>query len=178
MIEAIRSLHEVWDELYPAEQERIVEQLIDRLVVGLDHCDLHIRLGGVMGLAHELRGVSGVQFQEGAAVVRLGVRARRRCGRTQMVAPPTSEQPAPEPDALVVAIAKAFRWQEQIEAGKVASVSALAEQENVDEAYVRRQLRLTLQPPRIVEALVSGGDGVESIRAAVREAPDEVWSNQ
>jgi DNA invertase Pin-like site-specific DNA recombinase len=176
VIEAIRSLHEVWDELYPVEQERIVEQLIDRLVVGLDHCDLHIRLGGVMGLAHELRGVAGVQFQEGAAMVRLNVRARRRCGRTQMIAAPTSEQPAPEPDALVVAIAKAFRWQEQIEAGKVASVSALAEQENVDEAYVRRQLRLTLQPPRIVEALVSGGDGVESIRQAVREAPQEIWS--
>ena len=56
-----------------------------------------------------------------------------------------------------LALARAFHWQEQIAAGSVPSVSALADQEGVDEAFVRRQLRLTLHPPRIIEDLANGG---------------------
>ena len=72
-------------------------------------------------------------------------------------------------------MARAFRWQEMIESGKVPSVSALAEREEVDEAFIRRQLRLTLHPPRLIEDLVRGGDGMTSIDAAVRQDPGQTW---
>ena len=178
VVEAIHHLDEVWEELYPSEQERIVERLVDRLEVGLDHSTLRLRLDAVAGLAAELRGLKNVEFVQGAAVIRLAIRARRRCGRTRLIAPPKPEATQPptlEPDALVLAIARAFRWQEQIESGKVPSVSALAEREDVDEAYVRRQLRLTLFPPDIISRLVSGGDGMSSIHDAVHKAPEEIW---
>jgi hypothetical protein len=82
----MRSLDEVWEELFPGEQERVVEQLVDRLVVGLDHSDLHMRLHGIAGLASELRGRSTVNVQGDGSVasVRLHVAARRRCGRTRI----------------------------------------------------------------------------------------------
>lgn len=56
------------------------------------------------------------------------------------------------------------------------SVSALAGQEVVDEAFVRRQLRLTLHPPRIIEDLANGGNAKGSIRKAVRQDPSETWA--
>lgn len=61
--------------------------------------------------------------------------------------------------------------QEQIESGKVASVTALAEHEGVDEAFVRRQLQLPFHPPRVIEALAQGGEGLESIKVAVKGEP-------
>lgn len=111
-------------------------------------------------------------------MISLPVRARRRCGRTTVVTPPpvqTSEPADAEPDALVVAIARAFRWQEQLESGRAASVSDLAEKVGIDEAFVRLQLRLTLQPPKIIESLVSGDENAASIRVLVRTTPNELW---
>ncbi len=177
VLEAMRSLDQVWDELFPGEQERVVAQLVDRLVVGLEHSDLHLRLNGINGLAIELRGQTGVQVVVNGetAVVRLAISARRRCGRTRMITPKRDEEPMPDPDALVIAVARAFRWQEQIESGKVSSVTALADQEGVDEAFIRRQLRLPLHPPRIIEALALGGEGMKSIKEAVKEEPGEAW---
>lgn len=178
VLEAMRSLEEVWDELFPGEQERVVEQLVDRLVVGLDHSNLHMRLHGIAGVASELRGLSGVDVQAdgSVAVVRLDAVARRRCGRTRIVTPkPQEREPAAESDALVIALARAFRWQEQIESGSVPSVTALADQEGVDEAFVRRQLRMTLHPPRIVEDLANGGNAKGSIMEAVKHVPTGEW---
>lgn len=174
----MRSLDQVWDELFPGEQERVVEQLVDRLVVGMDHSDLHLRLQGINGLASELRGYAGVEIlpDGSVAVVRLAISARRRCGRTRLVSPTVEAGgPVADADALMIAVARAFRWQEQIESGTVDSVSAMAEREGVDEAFVRRQLRLTLQPPRAIENLARGGDAKRSISEALRRESSEVW---
>ena len=178
VVEAMQHLDEVWEELFPAEQERIVEQVVARVDVGLDHSDLCLRLDGVASLANELRGMPGVVIAQGAALIRLAVRARRRSGRTRLVAPESTvvrEHPS-EPDTLTIAIARAFRWQELMESGRVPSVSALAEREEVDEAFIRRQLRLTLHSPRLIEHLVQGGDGMDSIQQAVRQVPADIWS--
>ena len=56
----------------------------------------------------------------------------------------------------MIALARAFRWQEQIESGSLPSVLAFADQEGVDEAFVRRQLQLTPHPPRIIEDPIGG----------------------
>jgi site-specific DNA recombinase len=180
VLQAMRSLDEVWDELFPGEQERVVGELADSLEVGLDHSTLKLRLHGIGGLAGELRGLAGVTVADDGSVaaIRLGLAARRRCGRTRMVAPqPAQKDEIPEPDALLAAMARAFRWQEQIESGAVASVSALAEREGVDEAYIRRQLRLALQPPEVVARMADrAGAAVEgSIRATTKGEGDGGW---
>ncbi|MBA3937179.1 MAG: hypothetical protein H0X38_06945 [Planctomycetes bacterium] len=180
VLQAMRSLDEVWDELFPGEQERVVAELVDSLEVGPERSVLNMRLHGIAGLASELRGLAGVKVCEDGslAAVGIGIAARRRCGRTRMVAPvihPTSASPVREPDALMSAVARAFRWLEQLESLSVPSVTALAEKEGVDEAFVRRQLRLTLHPPRIIEDLAHGGNTKGSIREAVRHDPSEAW---
>lgn len=180
VLQAMRSLDEVWDELFPGEQERVVAELVDSLEVGLDHSTLNLRLHGIAGLAGELRGLAGVTVADDSsmAAIRLGLVARRRCGRTRMVVPKPAEQDEiPEPDALLTAVARAFRWQEQIESGEVASVSALAKREGVDEAYIRRQLRLALQAPSVVASLTNGAMPTigGSIAASTKRESDGCW---
>jgi hypothetical protein len=46
----------VWDELFPAEQARIVQLLIERVDLGEDGIAVQIRVEGLSGLAREFAG--------------------------------------------------------------------------------------------------------------------------
>jgi hypothetical protein len=59
-------------------------------------------------------------------------------------------------NAMVKAIARAFRWQEQLENGTHATIAEIAAAEKINESYVGRVLRLTLLAPDIVEAVLGG----------------------
>ena len=53
VLEALGRLDEVWEELFPAEQARILRLLVESLSVGPDGIDLRLRLGGIDSLAAE-----------------------------------------------------------------------------------------------------------------------------
>jgi len=55
VIGALASLDPVWEELFPAEQERIVQLLVRRVEVGPGGLDLELRAEGMESLALELR---------------------------------------------------------------------------------------------------------------------------
>jgi len=67
--------------------------------------------------------------------------------------------PAPKPrrdETLIKALVKAHRWRSRIESGQAKSITDLAEQEDVTDAYVCRLLPLTCLAPAIVEAILDG----------------------
>jgi hypothetical protein len=67
--------------------------------------------------------------------------------------------PTPKPrrdETLIKALVRAHRWRCRIESGKAESVTDLAEQEGVTDAYVCRLLPLTCLAPDIVEAILDG----------------------
>jgi hypothetical protein len=83
------------------------------------------------------------------------------------------------PDETVIrALARAHRWKRILENGTHASISALAEAEKINRAYVCRLLNLTLLSPEITEAVLDGrqpkGLMLEDV---VRRLPME-WSVQ
>jgi DNA invertase Pin-like site-specific DNA recombinase len=55
--EALQRLDPLWDELFPAEQARIVQLLVERVDVGLDAIDIRLRTEGLANLTAELSGV-------------------------------------------------------------------------------------------------------------------------
>ena len=55
--EALEGLDPLWDELFPAEQTRVIQLLVERIDVG--HGGLNIRLR-VQGLAHMVRDLAGI----------------------------------------------------------------------------------------------------------------------
>jgi len=59
---------------------------------------------------------------------------------------------------------RAHRWRRRIESGQARSVTDLAEQEGVTDAYVCRLLPLTCLAPDIVEAILerAAAEGVEA----------------
>ena len=59
-------------------------------------------------------------------------------------------------EALVIAIARAHRWQKLLEEGKFESISDLAREIGLDVSFASRLLRLTLLAPDIIEAILMG----------------------
>jgi len=54
---ALRRIDKVWEELFPAEQARILHLLVERLEVGTDGVDLRLRAEGLHSVVAELRDV-------------------------------------------------------------------------------------------------------------------------
>ena len=53
--DALLSLDPLWDELFPAEQARIVQLLVERVEIHPDGLDLRLRVEGLQTLVADLR---------------------------------------------------------------------------------------------------------------------------
>ena len=96
-----------------------------------------------------------------AVTVRIPISIRKRGGRKLVLAPDGTSDTWAAPsrridNAMVKAIARAFRWREMLENGTHATIAEIAAAEKINESYVGRVLRLTLLAPDIVEAILSG----------------------
>ena len=70
--------------------------------------------------------------------------------------------PPPRVDnAMVKALARAFRWRKMLDTGVHATLEDLARAKGVHATYVSRVLRLTLLAPEIVEAILDGRQPAE-----------------
>lgn len=54
--QALLQLDPLWDELFPAEQARIVQLLIERVDVRMHGVEFRLRSSGLSGLVREVRG--------------------------------------------------------------------------------------------------------------------------
>jgi hypothetical protein len=87
------------------------------------------------------------------------VRLERRGGRKLIVTPDGASLVRRKPardDTLIKALIRAHRWRRRIESRQARSITHLAEQEGVTDAYVCRLLPLTCFAPDIVEAILDG----------------------
>jgi hypothetical protein len=75
------------------------------------------------------------------------------------VVTPDGARWAPRPrvdNAMVKALARAFRWRKQLDTGVHATLEDLARAKGVAPSYVSRVLRLTLLAPEIVQTILDG----------------------
>lgn len=90
---------------------------------------------------------------------------RKRGGRKLVIAPAGADAwtpPRPRVDnAMVKALARAYRWQRLLDAGRYQTVRDLAAAEDINPSYVARVLRSTLLAPDIVEAILDGRQPAE-----------------
>jgi hypothetical protein len=63
--DALARLEPLWDELFPAEQARIVRLLVDRVEVGPAGADIRLRVAGLTSLVRDLGASTG--YATGAA---------------------------------------------------------------------------------------------------------------
>jgi hypothetical protein len=91
--------------------------------------------------------------------IRIPMHLQRRGGRKLIVTPEGVAAPAPRPrrdETLIKAMVRAHHWRSRIESGGAKSITDLAEQEGVTDAYVCRLLPLTCLAPDIMEAILDG----------------------
>jgi hypothetical protein len=160
----------VWSELFPAEQARIVQLLVERVEVQEHVLEVRIRAEGLASLVGELRqqgrkdgGMirsAEMRLDGTTLVVRIPMRFPRRGGRKRIVAPDGSElvpSTKAQPDGtLLKALARAWRWQRMLDEGAYTTVSDIGDAENISKSYVSRILRLALLAPDIVDAILAG----------------------
>ena len=96
-------------------------------------------------------------------IVHIPLTFRKRGGRKRVVTPDGAEwAPRPRVDnAMVKALARAFRWRKMLDEGVHATLEDLARAKGAHATYVSRVLRLTLLAPEIVEATLDGRQPVD-----------------
>jgi hypothetical protein len=103
---------------------------------------------------------AGLSDNGATLTVDIPLQIRRRGGRKVMLAPDGKGAWAPPrarvDNAMVKAIARAYRWRGMLEHGVYASITELAAAEKINQSYVCRVLRLTLLAPALVEAILDG----------------------
>ena len=104
----------------------------------------------------------------------------QRGGRKLVVTPDgIPHHPRPRIDnAMIKALARAFRWRRMLENGDHTTTKDLAEAEKVAHSYLTRVLRLTLLAPDIVEAILDGKQGPEVTLARLMEPVPVEWEAQ
>jgi hypothetical protein len=102
----------------------------------------------------------------------------KRGGRKEMQLPPDAPTQRRPDNAIVKALARAFRWKRLLESGEFATIAELAAREGIAPSYMTRVLRLTLLAPDIVEAILGGRQGPEVTLAKLMMPFSEHWQNQ
>lgn len=102
----------------------------------------------------------------------------KRGGRKEMLLPAGARAQCRPDDALVKALARAFRWKRMLESENFATVAELAAREGIAVSYLTRVLRLTQLAPDIVEAILEGRQPPSLTLQSLRgQIPDE-WPGQ
>lgn len=106
----------------------------------------------------------------------------KRGGRKLVISPDGAPSWAPPrrrvDNAMIKALARAFRWRKMLETGAHGTVEEIAAAEKINASYVSRVLRLTLLAPDIVEAILDGRQPVElQLEDLLRPFPAE-WHEQ
>jgi hypothetical protein len=114
---------------------------------------------GRFGRSPRFRGLGQIARDTSRVTIRIPMRLQRRGGRKLIMTPEGVTAPARKPsrdETLIKALVRAHRWRRRIESGQAHSITDLAEQESVTDAYVCRLLPLTCLAPDIVEAILDG----------------------
>ena len=115
--------------------------------------------------------------------VRVPISIKKRGGRKLVLAPDSRDTSAAPvrrhvDNAMVKAIARAFRWRNMLECGAYGTIREISAAEEINESYVARVLRLTLFAPDLIEDILGGSQSSDvQLEHLLRRFPVE-WPLQ
>jgi site-specific DNA recombinase len=81
-------------------------------------------------------------------------------------------------DAIVLAIAKARSWIDDLTSGRIQSFTQLAQQEGKVERHIRLLIPLAFTPPQTLAAIVAGSGSTDLTVTALSQAIPYAWRSQ
>lgn len=64
---ALQRLDSIWAQLFPAEQQRVLQLLIEKVIVSRDHLEVRLRGNGIERVVLEMPTTAGEQVDEEVA---------------------------------------------------------------------------------------------------------------
>ncbi|MHB1000042.1 MAG: hypothetical protein ACYC27_12420 [Armatimonadota bacterium] len=123
-----------------------------------------------------------LQANDDSLIVNVPLKLKKRGGRKEVILGdisstntytcPTYQEP------MVIAIARAYRWQKLLDEGKFESISNLAREIGLDPCYAARIFRLTLLAPDIVEMILVGKEPSGLSLKMLAKATPLIWDAQ
>jgi len=117
----------------------------------------------------------------GVVTIKVPFAVRKRGGRKLILAPSGAAAMPHRPrvdNAMIKALARAFRWRKLLETGAYGTIEELAAAEEINSSYVSRILRLTLLAPDIVEAVLNGKHAPKVTLATLMQPFSNDWLRQ
>ena len=183
---SLKKFENMWDELFPAEQIRILNLLIQRIIVHPDMMQIILQPMGMTTLLHDL--VSDATYiaptanAEAFYTIDIPITFKNRGGRKYITAPDgrdVVESRRPHPDrSLIRAIVRGFELQEKMDANSKQNSNALGKNEKLDAAYVNKYIRMTQLAPDIVIAILNGRQPPTLTVSQLQRPFPDLWHEQ
>jgi site-specific DNA recombinase len=157
----LKNFDMMWAELFPAEQARIIQLVIDNIIVHPDKIIITFHPSGMLSVLHQFMPDLKTHGDiDDPMVMEIPVQFQRKAKRKRIMTPDgrnvvdMSNENIDE--ALVKAIARAHRWQEMLDMREVKSISEIATQEDLPKSYASQVIKLTELAPDITNAILEG----------------------
>ncbi len=183
---ALKKFESLWDELFPAEQIRILNLLIQRIVIDPEKLQITMRPTGVTTLLQEL--VSDATYinpapnAEGYYTIEIPISFKNRGGRKHITTPDggdVTQAKLPRYDSsLIRAIVRGFELQEKMDADSKLNSIQLGKMEKLDAAYVTKYIRMTQLAPDIVAAILNGRQPKTLTVSQLQRPFPDLWHEQ
>jgi site-specific DNA recombinase len=181
---ALKNFDLMWAELFPAEQVRIIQLVIDNIVVHPDKIIITFLPCGMLSVLHQFMPDLKTHGDiNEPMVMEIPVQFQRKAKRKRIrpdgrnVIDMSNEN---IDEALVKAIGRAHQWQEMIDNGEAKSIKNVAERERVPSSYAQRVIRLTELAPDITSAILEGKQPVSlQLKDLIKSGPMPLdWDEQ
>ncbi len=175
----------VWKALFPIEQARITQLLIDKIVLHPDRLLIHFLPLGLVGLIQELK--PDLSFDadklttQTPVALEIPISFAKRGARKYIKAPNGNDliklQEPKYDHALIKAIVRAHDWSRKLEKEKVESTWQIAEREGIRATYVQKIIKLVDLAPDITEAILNGRQPYSLTLSQMEDIPLS-WAKQ
>jgi len=186
IIASLRKFESLWAELFPAEQIRIINLLIDKITVHTGKLEMTLRPLGMVSLLHEIMSdtvhIAPQPNIDTPVTIVIPVAFRRRAGRKHITTPDGRDIVAsrtPRIDSSMIrAVVRGHELLELMDASPAMNTIRLGKEQQLDASYVAKYVRITQLAPDIIEAIIKGRQPQTlSMSQLLKPFPD-LWHEQ
>ncbi|HRK98460.1 MAG TPA: recombinase family protein [Alphaproteobacteria bacterium] len=186
IIRALENFEQLWDELFPVEQERLVKLLIQRVVVTTTKVSIELRPVGMIGLLHEIMPDVKIEksrpTKDSPITIEIPIKLRKRSGRKYITAPDgrdlSSYRKPKYQTNMMQAIVRGHQFSDMLDREPDITIKHLAQREMLDHGYVAKTIRMTQLAPDIIEAILNGRQPQAMTLAELMRPFPNCWNTQ